>query len=272
MLTAALCISSVLVALLLATKIFEEVMFRKLKKRVETGPRVGLKDDGGDFVYKQGGFTVKYRVIDSIDVGGKAKIKIIAMKRRIWGYEEKVNHAKKAFRNFLIYRRWVYFFKPTALFLLLSVIVIIYLAGFEPEESKIDRMKWAVARALKIGPDAVTVELNGGVVVSGERKVKGDGQGEDISYNFNLVDWFTFNDAGFISRNSGGARESIAYPVDYYGDGYFRMNKDNKWVEGQYSQGEVRWVRPQGEAGITAEKIHGDGMLRPLGKVLVEDK
>ncbi len=266
-----LCIFSIFIVVRLATTIFDKIVFKKLKNIISRAPNIGLKDEEGNFEFKQGRFTIRYRLIDLGDTKEQKKIEFIAMKRRLWGYEEKAQNFSKVVRNFWLYHEWINFFKPKVFFALFSIILIFYLTAYEPEYYKVARFRWLISRILRVNEKSVTVKPDGWVTIQAQRQTAVDRQIEPISYNVNLFDWITFRDDGYISRYKGRDYGYSNYSVMYDDRGGIKLKKEGDWIEGELNKDRIDWKKPQG-TGIREGKVLGHDVKIPEDTILINDK
>jgi hypothetical protein len=265
------CILSVLMVMRMVTKIYEGVMFEKLKYIIKRSPGIGLKDEDGNLVFKQGGFVLKYRLIALSSPAGEKKIEIIAREKKLWAYERNFDRVKKAFRDFWLYSKWINLLEPRFFFPLLLTLLIFYFSVFEPQDFKIQRVRWIISRILRVDMQSVAIAPHGQVAISGKRRTAVDKQVEPISYNVNLFDWFTFKDDGYIMRNRGTDYGYANYSVIYDDNGKIDLKKEDKWIEGKFNLGEIKWKEPQG-TGIREGKVLGHELDSEDNKVLINDQ
>jgi hypothetical protein len=271
-----LFIFSMFMIIELATRIYEKIVSKKLKNIIKRNPNIGLKDKDGNFVFKQGRFILKYRVVDLSDNAGQKKTELIFVKIILLGYEKKLKNFKRNVRRFWIYRKWTYFFEPRAIFLLLLIFLISYFTMFEPEHAKVNRLRWIISKLLKVNKESVAIKPDGWVKISGQRLTAVDKKIEPVSYNINLLDWFSFKDAGYIYRNRGVVENTdygyVYYTIIYEDNGKVSLKKDEKWIENNSDADAITWEEAQG-TGIREGKVLGHDVLRSKdNNLLIKDK
>lgn len=263
-------------ALELSIRIFDGIWYIKLSNIIKRKPDVGLKDKDGSLTYKQGVFTVRYRVISSNIDERFEKVKIDYIKKDLRRYERRFIRFKRKVSKFWLYRKWINFLKPATLLLLLLTILLPYYILFEPQADKEYRLRWFISKVLRVGMEDVVIEPNGWIKVLATRIMATDEQYEPISFNVDLVKWLAFQDDGYIIRNRGVVENYdygyVVYPVKYDESGSLLLEKEGKWIGGMvHGRDEVTWKEAQG-TGIRAGAVHGH--LRDLesDEFLIQDK
>lgn len=249
-------IFSVFTGIRLLTIIFDKINYRKLKHIIERNPHIGLEGKDANFIYKQGKFTLKYRVI-SLEINeAKKRIELIYAKKKLWPCEEKFIRFKKGISEFLIYHEWMHLFKLPVFSLLLISISIFYFVLVEPQIYKDYRLRWVVSHMLRIDIKNVEIKPGGWVKIWGSRRMAVDQQTESISYNVNLSEWFTHLDEGYITRWRGKQYGYVDHSLKYDDYGNIWLEKEGKWIAGKINKGALDWEEPQG-TGIRAGKVLG---------------
>jgi hypothetical protein len=237
------CIGGFLIAFRLGAAIVDKIRFKQLRRMVIKDPRRGSSDGEGNFVYKQGRFTILYRLID-----GHSRaplVKFLSQKRRLWAYEQKAREFKRAVRDFWLYRDWEHFFSPRVFIPTILIILVLYFAVFEPLGSKVNRLQWVIANIVGLPIKSVTIEPGGYVAISGQRRPASDNRTEGWSYYVNPLKWFVFSDGGFVIRDRQDTGR-IAYPVKYDTKGAPEIKKEGTWLKGDVKGSTVNWENPQG--------------------------
>ena len=263
-----LCIGSFMIMVKLAAAAVERFRFRQLRSRVAKDPRRGHDDGEGNLVFKQGHFSVKYRVIDGD--GPYPVVKFVSQKRRLWGYEEKAGGLSRSFRDFWTYRDWTYFFTPRVFLLVVALVLVLYLAVFEPFRFKVDRLRWVVSSVVGLPIKSVSVTPGGWLVISGQRRAAADNQTEGWSYYLSPLKWLVSSDSGFIvrDRSDNGA---VAYPVKYDNHGNISIKKEGTWVKGTVKGNTVQWDAVRG-SGTRSNAIFGQSDRRLKDTIVIKDK
>ncbi|MFZ5801264.1 MAG: hypothetical protein ACOY3D_07840 [Candidatus Omnitrophota bacterium] len=229
-----------------------KLRLKKIKAALEINPYVGNADGEGNFIYKQGGLTLKYR----ISSGPNGKIKPILVKQRLLPLEEAFRRIARNITDFLSYREWLCFFWSSEFLLLAMTILIYYFVFIEPGAYKDSRIRWLICRALKMDIADVEMEPEGWVRIWGERRTAVDHLHEPISYNFNPFMWLTFQDEGYIERWRGRPYGHVIHELEYNDYGDLWLWKDGHWRDGIIVKGSATWDKPQG-TGIRAGKVLG---------------
>lgn len=269
-------ICGLFVALELSIRIFDWIWYIKLRDIIKRNPDVGLKDKDGSLTYKQGVFTVRYRVISPNIDERFEKVKLDCIKKDLRRYERRFIRFKRKFSNFWLYRKWIFFLKLKTLLLLLLIILLPYYILFEPQVDKEYRLRWFISKVLRVGMENVAIEPGGWIKILATRITAVDKQYEPISFNVNLFNWFTFQDDGYIIRNRGMVENYdygyVVYPVKYYEIGSLLLEKEGKWIWGSvHRRDEVTWEEPQG-TGIRAGAVHGHRRDLESDEFLIHDK
>ena len=249
-------IFSVFIGIRLLTIIFDKINYRKLKHIIERNPHIGLEDKDGNFIYKQGKFTLKYRIV-SLEINeAKKRIELISTKKKLRPGEEKFIKFKKGISEFLIYHEWIHLFKSPVFFLLLMPILIFYFVLVEPQMYKDYRLRWIISRMLRLDPKDVEIKSGGWVKIWGSRRMAVAQQTEPISYNVNLFKWLTFQNEGYITRWRGKQYGYVDHSLKYDDHGNIWLEKEGKWRQGKIYKDALYWEEPQG-TGIMAGKVLG---------------
>ena len=269
----ALLILSLIAIIELAIRIFE-----KLENIIKSSPNIGVRGDDGNFVFQKGRFTMKYRLVNPDGESGQKKIELVAMKTRLMGYEREINNFKMDIRRF--WDRGLIFSVSRLFLFLFPVILIFYLAVFEPDFVKINRLRGIISNMLNINREKVGMKSDGWVTISGERLTAVDKKREDVSYHVSLYDWLIGKDAGYIFRDRGVVQNHdyghVIYPVSE-NNGNINMEKDGKLIHGRsdwFGTG-MNWDNVQG-TGIREGQVLGhdehDAVRQKNSKSLFEDK
>lgn len=271
-----LLICIIFAALELSIRIFDGIWYIKLRDIIKRNPDVGLKDKDGSLTYKQGVFTVRYRVNTSnIDERFK-KVKLDYIKKDLRRYERRFIRFKREVGKFWLYRKWRNFLKPAIRLLLLLTILLPYYILFESQADKEYRLRWFVSKVLRVGMEDVVIEPNGWIKVLATRIMAVDAQYEPISFNVDLVKWLTFQDDGYIIRNRGVVENYdygyVVYLVKYNDGGSLLIEKEGKWIKGVVHRiDEATWEEAQG-TGIRKGAVHGHRRDLESREFLIQDK
>lgn len=252
------------------------IRFAILKKRIKNNPHIGKEDSDGTYVYKKGGYSIRYRVINlpQAQIG----VEWVSRKRRYSAYEEKIRRIKKGFFDFWNYQRWFLFFRPPIVFILIAVILIFYFKVMQTQEINAKPLKWIVASVMGISPDEIQYIGDGWLEISGQRRRKVERineppkyEYEPIKYTFNPLRWLFFSEGGFIKSWRSEAGGYATHPVVYNDKGDVWLRKQDTWVHGRISGKAIQWDTPQ-VTGLSLKKTPGHEVSIEDKKIRIIDK
>jgi len=239
-------------------------------RKIKANPFVGIKDLDGTFLYKEGRFTIRY----AVDALGKTNEKNIprwiSTKIKLSPYEEFLKNLNKSFADFWHYRKWLIFFYPSTIAVLMFIGLIIYIGEVELQPGKGYVTRWIISRALGVSPNEIKYRGDGWIGVSGVRRTAVDKQYEPFSYQVNVFRWLVFNDAGSVTRYRGKEYGTVTHPVGMEETREVYLKKEGKWRTGEISDG-IKWDKPQG-TGIRKGEIKSETIETTEGKIQLRDK
>ena len=248
------------------THLYNKIIFAALRKKIKKNPYIGQAQNDGTHLYTKGGYSINYR--KSILPGGQLCIEWVSHKRRLSPYEEKIRRTKKGFFDFWYYQKWVVFFRPSILLILVVSIFLFYSEVMETQETKMARLKWMIASVVGINPKEVQYIGVGWLEISGQRKKGADRINEPIRWTFNPFRWLFFSEGGFLTRWRGEPYGYATHPLVYNEGGDVWMNKNGTWEHGRIVGENLEWDRPVGSAKVTEQEIlsREDKKLRVIDK------
>ena len=182
--------------------LFNRIKIYRLKRKISKNPYLGIKEDADIYVYRQGSFIIKYKILNTDDKKvRKPLIEIISIKHKLTESEIARKRMREFFRGIFRYQRWVYLFRPPTLLLLILGIAILYFGVIEPYQNKVDRFRWIVAKV--IGVELNNVEYKGGLfTILGKRDIayKKEDKVEYVSFTFNPLNIFSSKTIGYVTR------------------------------------------------------------------------
>jgi len=241
-----------------------------LKKKIEKNPLLGIKEEDNTYCYKEKGYVINYRIIET--PAGIKRIESLSIKRRLNYFERKIINLKKGLDKFFLYQRWMVFFRPAIFFLLISSIIIFYFGLIETQKTKVERLKWAVATAIGVSTSQIQYIGDGLLEITTQRKTAADKINEPVRYTVNPFKWFFSSDTGFVTRWRGKPYGYVTHPVVYNENGEVWLNKEGTWRHGRFTGARtIEWDTPQG-TGIRAGKVFGSEISTQNKKLYVPDK
>lgn len=235
-------------------------------------PFLGLKDSEGIYIYREGRCIIKYKIFNIANKErGKPSVKIISIKHSLSESEMRLRRAKKIFRNFFNYSKWIYIFRPPILISFILGIAILYFGIIEPHQDKVNRLRWIVASVVGVSPQQIQYIGDGWLEISTQRKTAVDRISEPIRYRFNPFRWLFSSEAGFITRWRGKPYGYVTHPVIYNERGEVWIKKESIWQHGVVSNNVIKWDAPQG-TGIRAGKVTGHEISIQNKKLHIPDR
>lgn len=240
------------------TQLHHKIIFAILRKRIKKNPYIGQEASGETYLYEQDGYSINYRIIKLS--GGKLRIEWISHKRRLGAYEEKIRRTRQKFLDFWYYQKWLFFFRPPILLIVIVGMFLFYSEVMETQETKTARLKWMIASAVGINPKDIQYIGDGWLEASGQRRRK-DQTREPIRYTFNPLRWLFFSEGGVLTRWRGepfghAIHTLDIHPVVYNERGDVWMKKrDTPWQHGRISGDTIKWDTPQGSRRVTDQEI-----------------
>lgn len=231
----------------------ESIRFALLKKKIRNNPYIGEADIDGTYLYRQGGYSIRYRVIKLAD--GQTGIEWVSLKRRLGAYEERARKLKEGFFEFWHYQKWFIFFRPPIILILIIIIIFFYSEVMETQEVKTNRLKWVIASAIGISAQDIQYIGDGRLEISGQRQRRQDKKNEPIKYSFNPLRWLFFSEGGVLGRQRGEPFGYTTHPVVFNDKGDVWIKKPNAaWQHGIISGQSIKWDKPMGSANIIEQK------------------
>jgi len=257
--------------------LYHKIIFAILRRSIKNNPYIGEDDGSGIYSYTKGDYSICYRV--SGREAGKICIEWISHKRRISGYGRKVRKIRKGFIDFWLYQKWLVFFRPSILFLLIVSLSLFYYGMIEKQATRMARLKWTIASVIGVSPEDVQYIGKGWLEISGQRRRIEERINEPpqyvyepIKYAFNPLRWLLSADTGFIKRwrseSSGGYAK---HRVVYNERGDIWLKKQNTWEHGSISGENIKWDVPQ-VTGMSVRKTPGHEINIQDKKLMIIDK
>lgn len=249
--------------------LFHKLKIAQLKRKIERNPFLGERDLDGTYLYKEGAYRLQYIVIESEQLKGKRSIEWLQIKRRLSPSEERLRGKKRPFAKFWHYQGWLSLFRPTAIILLMAVVLIFYFALIEPQKAKVERYRWIIAKVLGIKPDQIEYIGGGWIEFGTKRKTVVDDQYEPTRLRLNPFRWLLRNEAAYVDRWLGDKYSSHQVVYSDMGDLWLRYK--GEWQHGTISGEEIKWDSPLG-GGIRAGKVSGHEISTEEGSLTIRDK
>ncbi len=248
------------------THLYHKIRFAILRRRIKKNPYIGQEESGGTYLYKKDGYSISYRIIKLSD--GRVEIEWVSHKRRISAHEEKIKRLRQGFLDFWHYQKWLFFFRPSILLILVVSILLFYSEVMETQETKITRFKGIVASVIGMDTQDIQYIGDGWLEISAKRKRTQDNVYEPIKYSFNPLRWLFFSEGGFLRRWRGEPYGYATHPLVYNERGDVWMNKNGIWEHGRIVGENLEWDRPVGSAKVVEQEIlsREDKKLRVIDK------
>jgi len=233
---------------------FDKIIIAGLKEKVIAEPHIGMIDNDGTYVYKEGAYIVKYEILRNQVEG--TPVRIISIKHKISDLERKRRSAAKSLQHFFFHYGWISLFRPRILLLFTVGTVIFYLGVIEPYKDKVSRFRWIVANVIGVNPKQL--EYDAGVFhLFGKRKPGSKQSEEHVTFSFSPFNLLLPKSTGYVSRWSKEAGY-VTNPVSFDGNGNVWLGLGNdSWKHGFFSGDEVKWDTLQAidDGRISGEKI-----------------
>lgn len=241
-----------------------------MKNKIRVEPFIGVRDPDGTFQYKEGRITIRYAITAPKAPNKKNIPRWISIKIRASFYTNSLRKSANEFTDFWRYQKWLIFFRPSSLIILMLIGLIIYTGAVELQPGKGYLTRWLVSRAIGISPSEIEYRGDGWIKIYGIRTAAVDRAREPFSYNVNVFGWLVFNDAGSITRRRDAEYGSATHRLGYDESGQVYIKKEGTWQKGEIENG-VKWDRPQG-TGIREGKVKGETLETTGGKIRIRDK
>lgn len=242
-----------------------------MKKKIMANPFIGTKDADGTFKYKEGNFAIRYAIIGPVKPNEKNIPRWISIKIRAASYEMFLKKLKKDLEDFWRYQKWLVFFHPSTISVLIFIAIFIYFGAIEFQPGKGYIMRWMASRAIGVSPDAIEYKGDGWIRVYGTR-VAINKEIEPFNYDVNFFRWLVFNDAGSVTRYRGREYGAVTQPVGYDAAGEVYIKKEGKLKKGEIEEGAIKWVEPEVVSIREGKPIRGHAVETTTNKVELRDK
>lgn len=238
-----------------------------IKRRIRASPFIGVREPDGTFQHKEGGITISY----AVTAPNKKNIpRWISVKIKTSFHANKLRKSADEFMDFWRYQKWLVFFRPSSLIILMLIGLIIYTGAVELQPGKGYLTRWFVSRATGISPSEIEYRGDGWIKICGVRTEAVNRDREPFSYNVNVFGWLVFNDAGSITRGGHADHGPITHQLEYDDNGQVYLKKEGVWKKGEIENG-VKWDKPQG-TGIREGKIKGETTGSTGDKIRIRDR
>jgi hypothetical protein len=238
-----------------------------IKKKIKNQPLIGIREPDGSYYYKEGRYTVSYRIKESLP--GNNAVEFLFLKRRLTSSEEKILKIKRGLNNFFLYQRWITLLRPSAIGVLIVSLVIFYLGIKEVSLRRIERSKWIVAQITGVSPESISYTGGGWFKISGQRRSR-DSKVKPVSISFNPLSWLFSSQTTNVSLWSDKLNRYITYPVTVSDKGDVWVDKKSSQIHGRASGNKIVWDEPQ-RAGINY-KVSGHHITVEDGKLKFIDE
>lgn len=234
--------------------LYHKISFAILRKKIKKNPYAGQETDDGTYLYTKDSYSISYRIIKLPE--DKLCVEWISHRRRLSAYEERIKRIKKGFLDFWHYQKWLFFFRPTILLILIVGIFLFYSEMMETQETKMARLRWIVASAVGVSPKDVQYIGDGNLEISAQRKRMADKIHEPIRYTFNPLRWLFSSESGILTRWRGESFGYATHPVVINDNGdVWIKKKDTSWQHGIISGENIKWDTPLGSAKVTEQEL-----------------
>lgn len=206
------------------------------KKKIKKNPLIGIKDLDGSFLYKDKGYTLRYRI--EIIPSGEKKINWVSYKYRLTAFEEFIYKVKRFFKRFILYFR----LKPSLIIPFFLIIVILYIWVLIPQTAKINFYKWSVSRMVGVSPQQVEYKGGGWFEVYGKRIIPEDARTEPLTFTINPLRWLFFSDYGYVTRWRGkeyGGYKTHDLKIDK--ERGISIKEQSRDIHGKFEGDKIKW-------------------------------
>mgnify|MGYP001617523615 CR=1 FL=1 len=255
------------ILILFGQKYLAHFQISRLKKKIKSNPDMGTKQQDNSYAYKEEGYTISYRVIES-PLGVKA-VEWLSLKRRLTVIEKNILDIKRSLNKFFLYQRWVTLFRPSVIIVLTVSLIIFYLGIKEESFKRIGHFKWIVAQITGISPESIGYTDAGWFNISGQ-KMSVEGEVEPVKISFNPLRWLFFSDTANVSFWSNKLNRYVSYPLTINDKGDVWLDKKSEQVHGKVLSDKIVWDPPQ-RAGIRA-KVSGHRIAVEDGQLKIFDE
>jgi len=253
-----------------AMNIISKINVWRMKNKIRVRPFIGVRDSDGTFQYKEGRITIRYTIIPPTAPNKKNIPHWISVKIRTSFYANSLRKSADEFMDFWRYQKWLIFFRPSSLIILMLIGLIIYTGAVELQPGKGYLTRWLVSRATGISTSEIEYRGDGWIKIYGVRTTAVNREREPFSYNVNVFGWLVFNDAGSITRRRDAEYGPVTHQLEYDENGQVYLGREGKWQQGEIENG-VKWDKPQG-TGTREGKIKGETIKSTGEKIRVRDR
>lgn len=250
--------------------IISKINVWRMKNKIRVRPFIGAREPDGTFQYKEGGITIRYAITAPKAPNRKDIPRWISVKIRTSFHANRLRKSADEFRDFWRYQKWLIFFRPSSLMILIFIGLIVYTGAVELQPGKGYLTRWFVSRATGISPSEIEYRGDGWIKIYGVRTTAVDREREPFSYNVNVFGWLVFNDAGSITRR----RDTEYGPVTHqlkYDENEVYLKKESIWRKGEIEKNRVKWDGPQG-TGTRKGKIKSETVENTQDKLKLRDR
>lgn len=250
--------------------VFHKFKVAQLKRRLERNPFLGEKKSDGTYIYKKGGYRLRYRIIGQPQTKDVKNIEWIEIGRRSDRIDEVSKSLEKFQTKFWRYQGWLNLFRFPTILILIAGVMLFYFGLIEPMKAKIDRYRWVIAKVVGIRPEEVEYIGDGWIEMGMKRTTAVDRQSEPVRYRVNPFRWLFTNDAGYVDRWRGDNIYTTHRIVfNETGDVWLKM--EETWKHGVVSGDKIAWDERLGRAH-RAGKILGEEISTGEGGLSIRDR
>lgn len=245
--------------------LFHLLRFKIFKKKIKKNPYLGYKDTEGTYEYREGPYSLKYRIVKGDN--GQEKVEWIYLKRRLNRYEISRRKVDRSLFRFRHYQKWMILFKPSILLVLFTSAVIFYFGLAQPHNARIAQFKWIASQITGINPESIEYTGEGRFRISGRRETLNRAL-DPITISFNPIGWLFFSDTFNINRWNTKLNKYNTYSVTFSDKGDVWLQKKKGQFHGQTLGNEIIWDRPPD----TLQKVFGNDVIVKDGKLKFFDE
>jgi hypothetical protein len=256
----------IFILILSCRKHLAHFQFFRLKKKIKNNPSIGIKQEDNSYNYKQGGYTVSYKVKGP---PSGLRVEWLYFKRRLTFIEKKILEIKRSLDKFFLYQRWAVLLRPSVIGVLLVALTVLYLGVKDQPAQRIGRFKWIIAQVAGINPEAIEYAGAGWFNVSGQRRSV-DGGVEPVKISFNFLSQLFSPGKANVSFWNKRLKKHINYSMDINDTGDVWLDKKNQQIHGRVMADKIVWDQPQ-SAGIKG-KVSGHQFTVQDGKLNISDE